>query len=162
MEDIPSMFDKDIVPQKFAKVNTTVVAEGYEFSGHVKRKSKVSIGFDMVGNGNKGSLNYSKELLNMSRPEAFMFELLLDSRIAPDFTKEFKKSNHCDLRDADLTSSQKQYIVKAYKLLRDKDLVIRTKPKRYLINPRLVISHPDFFEDEYAEYEELIKEISNG
>lgn len=158
MDKIPSSCSSDsIVPEKFAKVNTTIVAEGYEFTGHIKRKSKISIGFDMVGNGNKDSLNYSKELLRMSKPEAFMFELLLDNREIPDFTKPHKRSNNCDLRGVDLTSTQKQYLIKAYKMLREKDLVVRTKPQRYLINPKLVISHPDFFEDEYKEYERITK-----
>ena len=158
MDEIPSILDADIIPRKTAKVNTTIVEEGYEFTGHLKRKSKINIGFDMVGNGNKNSFNYSRELLNMSRPEAFMFQLLLDNRNVPDFTKEHKKSNHCDLRDIELTSTQKQYIVKAYKILREKDLVVRTKSQRYLINPRLVISHPDFFEDELNDYNRYTKE----
>ena len=97
-------------------------------------------------------MDYTEELLNMTKPEGFMFKLLMKNRKnVDDFG--YKKSNITHIDNSTLTESEKQYIKIAYKLLRGKDLVVRYKRGHYIINPRLVVSQ-DSWEKEEIMYRE--------
>ena len=112
--------------------------------------------FIMVGNGNKDkngrgthSMDYTKELLNMTAPERFMFGLLMENRIARDKDKPHIKSNHTYIDNYNLTKTEKRYLSMAYKILRNKDIIVRTRRQYYIINPRMVISNDYWEADEF-------------
>ncbi len=123
--------------------------------------------FMMVGNGNadkekKGthSMDYTKELLNMTQPEGFMFLLLMKNRIGNDIRNSHIKSNRTYINNSELTRTQKKYISIAYKTLRKKDIIVRTSRMHYIINPRLVISNDNWEEDERL-YKETVEKLKN-
>ena len=111
--------------------------------------------FMMVGTGNKdknnkgtNSMDYTKELLDMTKPEGFMFGLLMENRISPENKPEYIKTNQTYIDNKTLTATEIKYVGKAYRLLRNKDLIVRTHREHYIINPRLVISNDDWKKDE--------------
>ncbi len=142
-------------------------------------KSRPAFIFVGIGNEDKQkkgtkSMDYTRELLNMTSPEGFMFQLLMDGRINP--TEEdlgadynlacqkikpgkhtFLRSNHTHIKNSLLSRTQKKYIADAYKILRSKDLVVRTKREYYIINPRLVISG-EFWNIDEKFYIEAVEE----
>ncbi len=135
--------------------------------GHTARiaitKNGSKPAFMMVGNGNKDkankgtrSMDYTKELLNMTKPEGFMFGMLMDNR---KITGEHTRSNETHIHNNALNGTQRGYITKAYPMLRGKDLIVRTRREHYIINPRLVISNNNWKEDErlYIEAVEKLK-----
>jgi hypothetical protein len=160
--------DKSIIPEEFLnEIGRNVYLgnvgkdESVSISIGKKRTSKPS--FMMVGNGNYEtknngqSMDYTKELLNMSKPEAAMFLLLMENRLTPDIRKPRSRSNYTFIDNKALDGKARRQIVAAYKILRAKDLVVRVQRGRYLINPRLVISSDDWQEEELA-YIKLTKD----
>ena len=122
--------------------------------------------FIMVGNGNKDkngrgthSMDYTKELLNMSAPERFMFGLLMDNRITNDKDKPHIKSNHIYIDNHNLSATEKKYLSIAYKKLREKDIIVRTRRQHYIINPRMVISNDYWKADEFF-YTEAVEKLT--
>ena len=122
--------------------------------------------FIMVGSGNKdkenkgtNSINYTKELLNMTKPEGFMFGLLMENRTVPDARLPYLKINETYIDNSKLTQTEKKYVAKAYKILREKDLIVRTRRQHYIINPRFVISNDDWKEDERL-YTEAVEKLT--
>ena len=122
--------------------------------------------FIMVGNGNKDknargtySMDYTKELLNMSAPERFMFGLLMDNRIASDKNKPHIKSNFTYIDNHNLTGTEKKYLNIAYKKLREKNIIVRTRRQNYIINPRMVISN-DYWETDEFLYTEAVEKLT--
>ena len=118
-------------------------------------KNGVKPAFIMVGTGNKDksnkgthSMDYTKELLNMTKPEGVMFGLLMENRTNPENRPEYIKTNQTYIDNSTLTATEKKYIAKAYSTLRKKDLIVRTQREHYIINPRLVISNDDWKKDE--------------
>ncbi len=128
-------------------------------------EKRVKPTFMMVGNGNKDknrkgthSMDYTKELLNMTSAEGFMFGLLMDNRKVLDEEKPLIKSNQTYIDNHDLTGTQKRYLSKAYKKLREKDIIVRTRRQHYIINPRMVITKDNWKEDERL-YIEAVEKI---
>jgi len=121
--------------------------------------------FIMVGSGNKDkenkgtySMDYTKELLNMTKPEGFMFGLLMENRTVPDARLPYIKINETYIDNSKLTQTEKKYVAKAYKILREKDLIVRIRREHYIINPRLVISNDEWQKDERL-YIEAVEKI---
>ena len=164
------MCDKSIIPEDLLnETNRNVYLGNISSDEDVtiaisKKRSRSKPSFMMVGTGNKEtkndgqSMDYTEELLNMTKPEAAMFSLLMKNRDTPDFTKPRSRSNFTYIDNKNLDEKEKRQIVKAYKLLRDKDLIVRVKRGQYLINPRLVISGENWRKEEEV-YKKLVKEI---
>ena len=131
----------------------------------VENDGKMKPSFIMVGSGNKNkesrahSMDYTEELLNMTKPEGFMFKLLMKNRNNVD-EFGYKKSNITHIDSSTLNVTEKQYIKIAYKTLREKDLVVRYKRGSYIINPRLVVSQ-DNWEREELLYKEACSKKTN-
>ena len=124
--------------------------------------------FIMVGNGNKDkngrgthSMDYTKELLNMTAPERFMFGLLMDNRRSFDKDKPHIKSNQTYIVNYNLTGTEKRYLNIAYKKLREKNIIVRTRRQHYIINPRMVIPHDTWKEEEFL-YIEAVEKIEKN
>ncbi len=122
--------------------------------------------FIMVGNGNKDkngrgthSMDYTKELLNMTAPERFMFGLLMDNRMTFDKDKPHIKSNHIYIDNHNLSATEKRYLSIAYKKLREKNIIVRIRRQHYIINPRMVIPHDTWKEEEFL-YIEAVKKLT--
>jgi len=122
--------------------------------------------FMQVGNGlgskKKGrhSMNYTKMLLGLSKPAGFLFDLIMDGRLPyvdsiTGVVSLVQFHNVAITQTKGLTSSERNYITAGYKELVEKDMVIRQKRGRYVINPRLVISG-----DKWADEEVLYKELT--
>jgi len=135
------------------------------------RKRNHKPAFDMHGNGrgskDKGtdSMDYTKMLLSLSKPAAFLYERIYEGRMAEIDTNgvqhPYKKSNTSVVDSTMFTAMQKKYVTKGYKELLDKDMVVRIKRGMYLINPRLVISG-DQWQCELATYTRIKDSITNG
>jgi len=92
-----------------------------------------------VGNGHTNkqgtSMNLIQLMADMTKPEQVMMKLL-ESRLEP---WEESSLNCVRIPVSELSSTEVQYINKAYKLLYDKHIVKRIKKEFYIINPSLII-----------------------
>lgn len=95
--------------------------------------------FYRVGNGTTNSvgksMNLIQEMTRMSKPELFMFGLI-EKKLS--YVSEHS-IGEVQILNKNLTSTEKQYIKKAYKLLRDKNIIVRTTKEHYLVNPSLIM-----------------------
>ena len=69
------------------------------------------------------------------------------------------KSNHTYIINYGLTGTQKKYLSIAYKKLRKKDIIVRTRREHYIINPRMVISN-DYWEADEFLYTEAVEKLT--
>ena len=117
--------------------------------------------FLMVGSGNietkKGqqSMNYTNELLDMSKPAGYLFRKAMDNRLIPNINEPYILSNISIFSSKDLTNTEKRYIKLGYKELRAKNILVREKRGLYIINPRMVVSSNDWQQDEIR-YKEAV------
>jgi hypothetical protein len=93
-----------------------------------------------VGNGKTGrygeSMNLIQEMARMTKPEQVMFALLEKGL---DYWDE-RSINKVKLNMDELSSTEKQYIKRAYPLLEAKGIIIRLSRGTYQINPRLILA----------------------
>ena len=93
-----------------------------------------------VGNGKTGihgeSMNLIQEMAKMTKPEQVMFALLEKGL---DYWDE-RSINKVKLNMDELSSTEKQYIKRAYPLLEAKGIIIRSSRGVYQINPRLILA----------------------
>lgn len=93
-----------------------------------------------VGNGKTGrygeSMNLIQEMAKMTKPEQVMFALLEKGL---DYWDE-RSINKVKLNMDELSSTEKQYIKRAYPLLEGKGIIIRVSRGVYQINPRLILA----------------------
>lgn len=93
-----------------------------------------------VGNGKTGrygeSMNLIQEMAKMTKPEQVMFALLEKGL---DYWDE-RSINKVKLNMDELSSTEKQYIKRAYPLLESKGIIIRVSRGVYQINPRLILA----------------------
>ncbi len=163
MEKIASK-SNDILPAENLEYTDTTYQVNVPLGKKLKLVSDSGVrpSFLMVGNGilnknNKAySMNYTEELLNMTKPEGFMFKKLMENRKKVDETG-IKRSNLTYIDNSELTKTEKQYIKIAYKTLREKDLIIRYKRGHYIINTRLVISQDSWEKEEIMYKDEVTK-----
>ena len=141
----------DIIPEEIRNVNVALL-KGQKLN----ITDKVYIDkppFILVAHCNRGvQLNYTKELLAMTPQEGFVFDILMDNRLAPFSKKQWIRSNYSSIDNSILTASEKKKVYEGYKRLRAKNLVVRVSRGKYLINPELVITSDDLYEQELAEY----------
>ena len=115
------------------------------------------VGFEMHGNGiSKGSFNYTKELLKMGADEAFLFDLIMDSRMVPNIHAPFIKSNYSQVDSSKLTKRQKKQLYEGYKTLSIKKLVVRVARGKYLINPKLVVTDNEMYQSLVTDWETIM------
>jgi len=104
--------------------------------------------FIMVGSGISSkrttSMDYTKMLLGLTKPAAYMFGTIMDNR-KPEIDEKgqeslYLKTNYSHVRPDPADSVAVKYFTKGYKELREKDMLVRIKQGEYLINPSLVIS----------------------
>lgn len=92
-----------------------------------------------VGNGKTNkqgtSMNLIKLMTDLSKPEQVMIRLM-EERLDPwnEFTL-----NCVRLPVSELSSTEVQYVNKAYKLLEGKNMIKRVKREYYMFNPYLII-----------------------
>lgn len=93
-----------------------------------------------VCNGKTGrygeSMNLIQEMAKMTKPEQVMFALLEKGL---DYWDE-RSINKVKLNMDELSSTEKQYIKRAYPLLEAKGIIIRVSRGVYQINPRLILA----------------------
>ncbi len=102
-----------------------------------------------------GTMNFTKELLAMDRKEAFLFNILMDNRVAPDESRPYIRSNYTSVDVSKLTKSEKKRVYEGYKTLSEKGLIIRVANGKYLINPNLVVTNDNLYVKELADWNEL-------
>ena len=112
----------------------------------VKAGSRISISapvkdvpFYKIGNGNRNSvgesMNLIQEMTNMTKPELFMISEM-ERRLS--YINEYSVGEVIlDMRN--YTSTEKQYIKKAYKLLFEKKIICRTRRSHYMFNPLIML-----------------------
>jgi len=142
------------IPEDARNVNITLASNQVFTVSDIQYTSKPS--FIMVASGIGDTLDYTKELLHMTSQEAFVFELLMDNRIIPDYTKPYIKSNHSHIDNSLLSKSEKKKVYEGYKRLHAKDLIVRLSRGKYLINPKLVITNDAFYATELATYQQAV------
>ena len=102
-----------------------------------KRATKPN--YFMIGNGTMNkhkvfAIDFLRELVNSSKAEQTLLLLIKDG------ISYENNYHHIVKLDRDtLSSTQQQYINTAYKSLKERNLVIRTKKSHYMINPNALI-----------------------
>lgn len=105
-----------------------------------------------IGDGMKTrhfqSYPYEETLLDLSKPEAWFYKLLLKAWTAED--------GYSNISHIKFTATEKTVASNAYKKLKERDLVRKVRNKVYLINPCAKI-HLSLFDTLYKVWQELDK-----
>jgi len=158
MDEIDSY--NGIIPQDIRNVNISLTSGqrlSIEDISYVKKPSYIMVA---SGYGVK-NMDYTKELLAMTPQEAFVFNILMDNRDTPDPMKPYIRSNYSHIDNSILTKSEKKKVYEGYKRLRNKNLVVRLARGKYLINPRLIITHDSLYTTELAAYIEAVNKLKD-
>ena len=108
--------------------------------------------YDTIGNGmttrHFTSYPYEETLLELSKPEAWFFKLLL---------KAWRTGNgYSDISNMTFTATEKVVASNAYKKLKARDLVRKVKNQVYMINPTAKINL-SLFDELYLSWQSLDK-----
>lgn len=161
-----SISEEILQNNKFHTILTTVPKNAQIRIDLMQAKTKPS--FIMVGSGvitkRNASMDYTKMLLGLSKPAAFVFEAIMDNRKSElnEFGEEslYLRTNYSKVKPDASDAVAVKYFTKGYKELREKDMVIRLKQGEYLINPMLVISGNNW-QAEQIVYNNAVNKLNN-